>query len=45
VAREGDRYVAHLSGGQASNVLSALVAANALVVIPDGLTRIKAGAR
>ena len=45
VAREGDRYVAHLSGGQASNVLSALVAANALVVIPDGQTRIKAGAR
>jgi molybdopterin molybdotransferase len=45
VRREGQRYVARLSGGQASNVLSALVAANALVVIPDGQTRVEAGAR
>jgi molybdopterin molybdotransferase len=44
VTREGNRYVARLSGGQASNVLSALVAANALVIIPDGQTRVKAGA-
>lgn len=45
VTRQGDRYIARLSGGQASNVLSALVAANALVIIPEGQTRIEAGAR
>jgi len=45
VQREGDRYVARLSGGQSSNVLSALVAANALVIIPEGQTRVEAGAR
>ncbi len=45
VRREGHRYVARLSGEQASNVLSALVAANALVIIPDGQTRVEAGAR
>ena len=45
VQREGDRYVARLSGAQASNVLSALAAANALVIIPDGQTHVEAGAR
>jgi molybdopterin molybdotransferase len=45
VRREGGRYVARLSGGQGSNVLSALVAANALVIIPAGQTRVEAGAR
>jgi len=45
VTREGSRYVARLSGGQASNVLSALVAANALMIIPEGQARIEAGAR
>jgi molybdopterin molybdotransferase len=45
VRREGNRYLAHLSGGQASNVLSALVAANALVIIPGGHTRVEAGAK
>jgi molybdopterin molybdotransferase len=45
VTREGNRYVAHLSGGQASNVLSALVAANALVIIPEGQTQVGAGAQ
>jgi molybdopterin molybdotransferase len=45
VRREGHRYVARLSGEQTSNVLSALVAANALVIIPDGQTRVEAGAR
>jgi molybdopterin molybdotransferase len=43
VRREGDRYVAHLSGGQASNVLSALAAANALVIIPEGQKLVQAG--
>ena len=45
VTREGHRYVARLSGGQASNVLSALVAANALVIVPDGQMQVKAGTR
>ena len=45
VGREGERYVARLSGGQGSNVLSALAAANALVIIPAGQTRVEAGAR
>jgi len=45
VVRAGDQYVARLSGGQASNVLSALVAANALVIIPEGQTQAKAGSR
>lgn len=44
VTRERNRYVARLSGNQASNVLSALVAANALVIIPEGQTRAEAGA-
>jgi molybdopterin biosynthesis enzyme len=37
--------VANLSGRQASNALSALVAANALVIIPEGQRRIEAGAQ
>jgi molybdopterin molybdotransferase len=45
VTREDKRYVARLSGGQASNVLSALVAANALVIVPDGQMQVKAGTR
>jgi molybdopterin molybdotransferase len=45
VKREGGRFVARLSGGQGSNVLSALVAANALVIIPAGQTRVEAGAK
>lgn len=44
VQREQDHYVARLSGAQASNVLSALVAANALVIIPEGQERVEAGA-
>jgi molybdopterin molybdotransferase len=45
VRREEDRYVARLSGAQASNVLSALVAANALVIIPEGQRHVEAGTR
>jgi len=45
VQREGDHYTARLSGAQGSNVLSALVAANALVIIPEGQTHVEAGAR
>lgn len=43
VQRKGDRYVARLSGGQGANILSALVAANALVIIPEGQTLVQAG--
>jgi molybdopterin molybdotransferase len=45
VERDGAGYVARLSGGQASNVLSALTRANALVIVPDGVTRLEAGAQ
>lgn len=45
VERDGAGYVARLSGGQGSNVLSALIGANALVIIPDGVTRLEAGAQ
>jgi molybdopterin molybdotransferase len=39
-----DRWVARLSGGQGSNMLGSLVRANALVVVPDGITHLDAGA-
>lgn len=45
VERDGDGYLARLSGLQESNILSALVKANALIVIPDGVTRLEAGSR
>lgn len=45
VWREGDNYVAQLSGGQGSNVLSALSNANALIIIPEGVTQLEAGSQ
>ncbi len=36
VRRDGDRYVAARSGGQASNVLTATASANGLAILPDG---------
>ncbi|MGH2591915.1 MAG: molybdopterin molybdotransferase MoeA [Anaerolineae bacterium] len=45
VERDGAGYVARLSGGQGSNVLSGLTGANALVIVPDGVTRLEAGSR
>jgi molybdenum cofactor synthesis domain-containing protein len=36
VERDGDRYVAARTGSQASNVLSAMAAANGLALLPDG---------
>ncbi|HLF03235.1 MAG TPA: gephyrin-like molybdotransferase Glp [Anaerolineales bacterium] len=44
VTKEDGRYVAHSSGGQGSNILSALIQANALVIIPEGITEIGSGA-
>ncbi|HLF03310.1 MAG TPA: gephyrin-like molybdotransferase Glp [Anaerolineales bacterium] len=43
VTKEGDRYIARSAGGQGSNILSALVNANALVIIPEGMTEVPAG--
>ena len=43
VARDGERWVARLSGGQGSNMLGSLARANALVIVPDGVTRLAAG--
>jgi molybdopterin molybdotransferase len=44
VERSGDRWAARLSGGQGSNMLSGVVRANALVIVPDGVTRLEIGA-
>ena len=41
--RRGPELVAHGSGGQQSNVLSALAAADAFAVIPRGVGRVEAG--
>lgn len=43
VTKEGDRYIARSAGGQGSNILSALVNANALIIIPEGVTDVPAG--
>ena len=43
LADDGDRYVALRSGGQGSNVLSALAAADAFAVIPVGVGKVSAG--
>lgn len=45
VQRDGTSFVARLSGGQGSNMLSALTTANALVIVPNGVTRLAAGSR
>ncbi len=37
------QWQARLSGGQGSNMLSSLVRANALVIVPDGVRRLEAG--
>jgi molybdopterin molybdotransferase len=42
--RDGDRWIARLSGKQDSNMLSGLAHANALVIVPDGVTRLDRGA-
>jgi len=40
---EDDRWIARLSGGQSSNVLSALAAANAFAVVPVGTSTVNVG--
>jgi len=44
VERQADRWIARLSGGQDSNMLGSLARANALVIVPDGMTQLDAGA-
>ena len=43
VERRGSGYVARASGNQGSAVMSALVRANGLLVLPEGVTRGEAG--
>ncbi|MBI5292901.1 MAG: molybdopterin molybdotransferase MoeA [Chloroflexi bacterium] len=43
VSREDGRYVARSAGGQGSNMISALSAANALLILPEGVTEAPAG--
>jgi molybdopterin molybdotransferase len=45
LARQGGDYVARLAGDQGSAVLSSLVRANGLLILPEGVTAAKAGER
>jgi molybdopterin molybdotransferase len=44
VERRDGEWTARLSGGQGSNMLHSLTRANALVIVPDGVTHLDAGA-
>jgi molybdopterin molybdotransferase len=44
VERRDGAWTARLSGGQESNMLHSLTRANALVIVPDGVTQLTAGA-
>lgn len=43
VTREGERYIASLSGSQGSGVLTALARANGLAVVPEGSPDVQPG--
>jgi len=43
VSREGQQYTARLAGAQGSNIISSLVRANALLIVPEGVTHVAAG--
>ncbi len=45
VSLEGDRYVVTTTGPQGSGILSSMVEANGLVIVPEEKTEIKAGER
>ena len=45
VTREGDDYIASLSGSQGSGVLTALARANGLAVVPEGSPDVQPGER
>ncbi len=44
VERRDGQWTARLSGGQGSNMLNSLARANALVIVPDGVSHLDAGA-
>jgi molybdopterin molybdotransferase len=44
VEEKGGEYYAHLTGGQGSGILSSMVKANGLVIIPEEWTHVLAGA-
>jgi molybdopterin molybdotransferase len=44
VERRSSDWTARLSGGQGSNMLHSLTRANALVIVPDGVTHLAEGA-
>jgi molybdopterin molybdotransferase len=43
VSRRDGQYVARSAGGQGSNILSALVSANALMIVPEGVLAVNPG--
>jgi molybdopterin molybdotransferase len=45
VSRSKEGYAARLTGAQGSNIISSLVKANALLIVPEGVTRVAAGER
>ena len=45
VSRDGQQYTARLAGAQGSNIISSLVRANALLIVPEGVTHVAAGER
>lgn len=43
VARDGDTYYATTTGAQGSHMMTSLVKANALIIVPEGTTHVTAG--
>lgn len=44
VQREGDHYIARTTGEQGSHMMTSLVKANALVIMPEGVKQVEPGA-
>jgi molybdopterin molybdotransferase len=40
---QGDGYHAHLTGDQGSNIITSLVKADGLMIVPEGMTEVPAG--
>ncbi len=43
ISRQGDRYVATPTGGQGSHMITSLVNANGLLIVPEGVRQVNAG--
>jgi molybdopterin molybdotransferase len=43
VSREGEEYTAVTTGGQGSHMMTSLVKANALVIVPEGVKHVAPG--